>query len=123
MDQHEAFLQAILERPEDDVPRLVYADWLDENGDSERAEFIRLQCALAKLPPDAPQRRAMRQREDELLALHSWEWAAGFGWKIQEWQFVRGFIERVETSLEVCATPGSSATSPASSRPCPPSSA
>src|SRR5262249_45999900 len=92
MDQHEAFLHAILEAPDDDAPRLVYADWLDDHGDSDRAEFIRLQCALAKLPPDAPQRPAMRQREEELLSLHSWEWAVGFGWKVQEWQFVRGFI-------------------------------
>jgi uncharacterized protein (TIGR02996 family) len=103
MDQHEAFLQAVVEAPEDDAPRLVYADWLDEQGDSDRAEFIRLQCALAKLPADAPQRPAMHQREEELLLLHSWEWAAGFGWRIQVWQFVRGFIERVETSLETSA--------------------
>ena len=81
MDQHEAFLHAILEAPEDDAPRLVYADWLDDHGQPARAEFIRLQCALAKLPPDAPQRPEMRQREEELLSLHSWEWAAGFGWR------------------------------------------
>src|SRR5262249_31783122 len=42
-------------------------------------------------------------RADELLALHSWAWAAPIGWKIQSWQFVRGFIERVETSLETSA--------------------
>src|SRR5690349_19744431 len=28
----EAFLAAICEAPEDDAPRLVYADWLDDNG-------------------------------------------------------------------------------------------
>jgi uncharacterized protein (TIGR02996 family) len=27
---HEAFLQAVRENPDDDTPRLVYADWLDE---------------------------------------------------------------------------------------------
>jgi uncharacterized protein (TIGR02996 family) len=32
MTQEEAFLQAILENPKDDTPRLVYADWLDERG-------------------------------------------------------------------------------------------
>jgi uncharacterized protein (TIGR02996 family) len=32
MTQEEAFLQAILENPNDDTPRLIYADWLDERG-------------------------------------------------------------------------------------------
>jgi uncharacterized protein (TIGR02996 family) len=35
----------ILENPDDDAPRLVYADWLEEQGDP-LAEFIRLQCEL-----------------------------------------------------------------------------
>jgi uncharacterized protein (TIGR02996 family) len=37
----EDFLQAIIDAPEDDAPRLVYADWLEDNGQPERAEFIR----------------------------------------------------------------------------------
>jgi uncharacterized protein (TIGR02996 family) len=36
-------LRTLLERPDDDAPRLVYADWLDENGEPDRAEFIRVQ--------------------------------------------------------------------------------
>jgi uncharacterized protein (TIGR02996 family) len=43
-----AFLRAILADPSDDGPRLVYADWLDERGQAARAEFIRVQCELAK---------------------------------------------------------------------------
>ena len=42
------FLAAVVANPRDDLPRLVYADWLDENGDALRAEFIRLQCQLAQ---------------------------------------------------------------------------
>jgi uncharacterized protein (TIGR02996 family) len=42
-----ALLNAILAAPDDDLPRLVYADWLDEHGRTERAEFIRIQCELA----------------------------------------------------------------------------
>src|SRR5436309_3487752 len=37
--------------PADDAPRLVLADWLEENGDEAdraRAEFIRIQCELAR---------------------------------------------------------------------------
>ena len=41
---YEPFLRAICENPADDAPRLVYADWLDENGDPDRAEFIRCDC-------------------------------------------------------------------------------
>jgi uncharacterized protein (TIGR02996 family) len=81
--EHEAFLRAIFDAPDDDLPRLVYADFLDENGDPLRAEFIRVQCRLAALPaqPEPPEVRALRLRERELLdALHpelrliNWTW-------------------------------------------------
>ena len=44
-----AFIAAIRANPEDDLPRLVYADWLEENGDAARAEFIRVQCRLSQI--------------------------------------------------------------------------
>jgi len=37
-------LRRVLEDPADDAPRLAYADWLEESGQEERAEFIRIQC-------------------------------------------------------------------------------
>ncbi len=43
-----ALLKAVVDSPADDLPRLVAADWLDERDDPERAEFIRLQCAVAR---------------------------------------------------------------------------
>jgi len=46
-DDERALLQAVLDSPQDDLPRLVYADWLDENGRSERSTFIKVQLALA----------------------------------------------------------------------------
>jgi len=45
-------LQSVLDAPDDDFPRLVLADWLDEQGDSERAEFIRTQVVIAATPPE-----------------------------------------------------------------------
>lgn len=42
--EQRAFLDAIIENPQDDTLRVVYADYLEENGDGARAEFIRLQC-------------------------------------------------------------------------------
>jgi uncharacterized protein (TIGR02996 family) len=40
-----AFLDAIDARPDDDAPRLAHADWLEQHGDAERAQFIRAQLA------------------------------------------------------------------------------
>lgn len=45
-------LAAVCANPECDEPRLVYADWLQEQGEGERAEFVRLQCELARLEED-----------------------------------------------------------------------
>lgn len=47
------FLAAIRAEPEDDAPRLIFADWLDENGEPERAEFVRLQIELANIRCDS----------------------------------------------------------------------
>jgi uncharacterized protein (TIGR02996 family) len=38
MNHNDALLQAVLASPDDDTPRLVYADWLEERGDP-RGEF------------------------------------------------------------------------------------
>jgi uncharacterized protein (TIGR02996 family) len=48
--EQNALLEAIFATPDDDTPRLVYADWLDEHGEPEYAEFIRLQIECAKQP-------------------------------------------------------------------------
>ena len=40
-----ALLRACKDEPEDDAPRLVLADWLEEHGDEQRARFIRRQLA------------------------------------------------------------------------------
>lgn len=43
-----AFRAAILAAPADDLPRLVYADWLEEHGRGWRATTIRAGCRLAE---------------------------------------------------------------------------
>jgi len=52
MTEREGLLRAICEAPDDDAPRLVYADWLDEHGDPLQAEFIRVQIEMARIPKD-----------------------------------------------------------------------
>jgi uncharacterized protein (TIGR02996 family) len=69
MTDAEGLFAAILADPEDDTPRLVYADWLEEHGDPERAEFIRVQIKLARLPT-----ADLESREEVLLARHEEEW-------------------------------------------------
>lgn len=44
-----AFVAAIVAEPDDDTPRLVAADFLEEHGDPDRAAFIRVQIALTRL--------------------------------------------------------------------------
>jgi uncharacterized protein (TIGR02996 family) len=50
MNTGDALLRAIAAQPDEDTPRLMYADWLDENGQPERAEFIRVQVAHSTFP-------------------------------------------------------------------------
>lgn len=49
-----ALLAAIVANLEEDTPRLIYADCLQENGDDARADFIRTQVELAALRDSRP---------------------------------------------------------------------
>src|SRR5215207_7697089 len=48
LSQHESFLRAIYDAPDDDTPRLVYADFLEEHGDADKAAYIRYECEAAR---------------------------------------------------------------------------
>jgi uncharacterized protein (TIGR02996 family) len=74
MNEREALLHAVCENPDDDAPRLVFADWLQENGEDDRAEFIRLQIETAGLP-DGKKKQNRQAREKELLDRHKDEWS------------------------------------------------
>jgi uncharacterized protein (TIGR02996 family) len=94
MRDADPFLAAIAARPDDDLPRLIFADWLDEHGRGDRAEFIRLQCAAARgepaaLTPDA------RRRAADLEAAHRDEWLADLSHDVYHAAFRRGFAEHV----------------------------
>jgi uncharacterized protein (TIGR02996 family) len=70
-----ALLRESKECPEDDAPRLVLADWLEEHGDSERAEFLRLQLRLAPGSAFSPgERRRLENRVSELFDRHGGAW-------------------------------------------------
>jgi uncharacterized protein (TIGR02996 family) len=96
MTPDEAFLEDVREHPEEDAPRLVYADWLDDHGDPERAEFIRLKCELARLPAEDARRPALEARARALLASHQATWTAPLRGRVQGWAFRRGLVEKVK---------------------------
>jgi uncharacterized protein (TIGR02996 family) len=93
-DTRQALLNAIRAQPDDDAPRLIYADWLDENGDPARAAFIRLQCEEARLPVWDPARKVWRREWRRLLREHAWRWRDGLPrWARGEYE--RGFLRDV----------------------------
>jgi uncharacterized protein (TIGR02996 family) len=108
MTHHGAFLQAILEEPADDAVRLIYADWLDEQGDSDRAEFIRAQIELSHLAEDHPRRPPLEHVERRLLGRHRDTWLGPLQSLAYVWKFVRGFAEEAtldaRSFLEQAAT-------------------
>lgn len=102
---HEAFLSDIVDHPNDDTPRLVYADWLDDQDNNLRAELIRAQCRLALLAP-GDEHRKLSRRVSELL-LNEGEWIValpqleGVRWEDFSRGFVEGvFVDSVETFLK-----------------------
>ena len=79
MTDGEVLYRAILESPDDDSPRLVWADWLEENGEPDRAEFVRLQCQWANLEPGDPKRDEVCDRWMAVLEPRRRQWASPIG--------------------------------------------
>ncbi len=80
-----SLLAAVIDCPTDDWSRLVAADWLEEQGQADRAEFIRVQVQLARPECCAGAGDGrhcatdcndleLRQREQELLTAHGADW-------------------------------------------------
>jgi uncharacterized protein (TIGR02996 family) len=54
MTDRDILYRAVLDNPEDDTLRLVYADALEESGDPRRAAFVRGQVELSRVPKYDP---------------------------------------------------------------------
>jgi uncharacterized protein (TIGR02996 family) len=94
MTDGDALYRAILDQPDDDAPRLVWADWLEEHGDPERATFVRLQCEWATIDPGDPREDEVVDRWRAILATHGRRWldeldplppATGFWRGLPDW--------------------------------------
>ncbi len=68
MIDEQALLSTINADPDDDRPRLVYADWLEEHGQRDRGRLIRVQIELAHMPDNADDPRGLRAEEEQLEA-------------------------------------------------------
>jgi uncharacterized protein (TIGR02996 family) len=80
MTTRDALLAAIAAKPDDDLPRLVFADFLDETGDptdAARAKLIRTQIEAANLPVGDPHRDELDRRVEELWEAHKSKWFEG----------------------------------------------
>ncbi len=98
LDEREARLRAVCERPDDDSARLEYAEFLEATGDPDdalRAEFIRVQCELAR--PDLPSARWWQINERKsVLETNCDRWANELpmldGVRWNSTNFPRGFV-------------------------------
>jgi uncharacterized protein (TIGR02996 family) len=90
-----AFLRDARERPDDDTPRLVLADWLDEHGDEAdqaRAAHLRAQCRLAPLEERGPLWEELTQEVQDLEDQHAIGWLGPLARGGARRMFVRGLV-------------------------------
>jgi uncharacterized protein (TIGR02996 family) len=106
----DALLAEVLAGPDDAAPRLIYADWLDDRGEADRATFICAQVRLAhfdwrSIPPGVERYRgeqgALQRQADELWRRHKEEWLGELPRSLRRGQarFHRGFV------AELCGSP------------------
>jgi uncharacterized protein (TIGR02996 family) len=88
LTQHEAFLRAIFDAPDEDTHRLVYADFLEENAQADLAKFIRLECAAAQLQDN---QRGLGRWAAINLEIAELKRASPPGWPWDGQPTVRGF--------------------------------
>jgi len=113
-----AFLDDCKTAPDDDAPRLILADWLEDHAGVEavhdRGTLLRLQCEAARLPEHDPNAVAMRRQAGELIARHEHLWLGDLAeLPAVETRFVRGMIHVTLAGTDL-ATPASLDASPMS---------
>lgn len=89
MTTEEALLNAIIDEPDNDDVRLVYSDWLEDQGRTERAELIRIQCRAEALPEGDPQREKLEEQAKGLITAHGSDWHG----PLPEYAFSAGSLE------------------------------
>lgn len=103
MQYDNPFAEEVRENPYDDIPRLIFADFLDDSGDP-LGQLIRVQIALTNMDRDDVQRTPLEKQEQSLIAQYGEAWLEPlrqFGAEgISTRCFQRGLIERIRISAE-----------------------
>lgn len=99
-DEQAALLRAIIAQPDEDTPRLVYADWLQEHGDEEQAQFIRDSIRLSRMRDEEVGRKYLLAGLTKLGGMKGRAWVEALGLSgADAWSdnggFVRGMMEDV----------------------------
>lgn len=89
------FVRTIAAAGGDSLPRLVFADWLDEHGQPERAQFVRDQVFEATTPTDCPSRRAAALGASRAERKFARRWAGVVTRHAFDWQFRSGFPDLI----------------------------
>jgi uncharacterized protein (TIGR02996 family) len=106
MSPKDPFLPQVRATPDDTALRLVYADWLEEQGDP-RGELIRLETRLSSLAPSGDEYVQLKPRRDELRSQVDKKWLRAMGYvprhrplfgrlprrRVERWRLVEEFIE------------------------------
>jgi uncharacterized protein (TIGR02996 family) len=96
-DERAALLAAIVAEPDEDAPRLVYADWLQEHDDEEQARFIRDSVALEWLADHEDEKRQRIARRLTAVAdRNGLRWLEEVGVVGADPVYDRGMVEAVQ---------------------------
>jgi uncharacterized protein (TIGR02996 family) len=98
MTDRDAFLAAIRAEPDEDTPRLAFADWLDEQGtkpDQFQADFIRTACRLARGEPWSSDWIVLNEHHAKLARRIPEAWTAHLKGRVIASDFERGFVGHV----------------------------
>ena len=99
--EHHQFFDHIIASPDDDAPRLAFADWLDAQGNVVHSDFIRVQCEMDTLSIGSPRWKELRRRERTILRDHPADWFGKLYGRLKNCYFRRGLLHSVRLHAEV----------------------
>jgi len=91
--EDEVFIRDIIDTPADDGVRLIFADWLDDQGQTERAEFIRVQCEAERWRTiDSRAGTSWKRGRGKLIGQERRPWLGRLNGSLRHRVFRRGFL-------------------------------
>ena len=84
--------RTVLEYPDDDIPRIAYANECGRMGDRDRFEFIHIGIAARDHLRGTRERFEFVQRELALEKNHGASWAGPIAARVNRYALYRGFV-------------------------------